>query len=44
MYDFIDDNPGVIAYSADYTNSPIVVASIDNFVSITEYLKSFTRS
>jgi acyl-CoA hydrolase len=34
LYDFIDDNPGVIAYSVDYTNSPIVVASIDNFVSI----------
>lgn len=34
LYDFIDDNPAVIAYSVDYTNSPIVVASIDNFVSI----------
>ncbi len=34
LYDFIDDNPGVIAYSVDYTNSPIIVASIDNFVSI----------
>jgi butyryl-CoA:acetate CoA-transferase len=34
LYDFIDDNPGVVAYQVDYTNSPIVVASIDNFVSI----------
>ena len=34
LYDFIDDNPGCIAYSVDYTNSPIVVASIDDFVSI----------
>jgi butyryl-CoA:acetate CoA-transferase len=34
LYDFIDDNPGVIAYSVDYTNDPNVVAQIDNFVSI----------
>jgi butyryl-CoA:acetate CoA-transferase len=34
LYDFIDDNPGTVAYSVDYTNSPVVVASIDNFVSI----------
>jgi butyryl-CoA:acetate CoA-transferase len=34
LYDFIDDNPGVIAYSVDYTNNPVVVAQIDNFVSI----------
>jgi acyl-CoA hydrolase len=34
LYDFIDDNPGVIAYSVDYTNSPVIVAQIDNFVSI----------
>ncbi len=34
LYDFIDDNPGMAAYSVDYTNSPIIVASIDDFVSI----------
>jgi len=34
LYDFIDDNPGVAAYSVDYTNNPVVVAQIDNFVSI----------
>ena len=34
LYDFIDDNPGIISYSVDYTNSPIVVAGIDDFVSI----------
>jgi len=34
LYDFIDDNPGVISYSVDYTNSPVVVAKIDDFVSI----------
>lgn len=34
LYDFIDDNPGVVAYSVDYTNDPVVIASIDDFVSI----------
>ena len=34
LYEFIDDNPGVIAYSVDYTNDPKIVAQIDNFVSI----------
>ncbi|MFY9323314.1 MAG: acetyl-CoA hydrolase/transferase C-terminal domain-containing protein, partial [Syntrophomonadaceae bacterium] len=34
LYEFIDDNPGVIAYSVDYTNNPYIVAQIDNFVSI----------
>ena len=34
LYDFIDDNPGIISYSVDYTNSPVVVAGIDDFVSI----------
>ncbi len=34
LYNYIDDNPGVISYSVDYTNSPVVVAQIENFVSI----------
>ncbi|MGE5403879.1 MAG: acetyl-CoA hydrolase/transferase family protein [Candidatus Saccharibacteria bacterium] len=34
LYEFIDDNPGVVAYSVDYTNSPSIVAQIDDFVSI----------
>lgn len=34
LYDFIDDNPGVVAYSVDYTNSPVIVARIDDFVSV----------
>jgi butyryl-CoA:acetate CoA-transferase len=34
LYDFIDDNPGVIAYSVDYTNNPVIVAQLDDFVSI----------
>jgi butyryl-CoA:acetate CoA-transferase len=34
LYDFIDDNPGVIAYSVNYTNNPIIVSQIHDFVSI----------
>lgn len=34
LYDFIDDNPGLAAYSVDYTNDPRVICQIDNFVSI----------
>lgn len=34
LYDYIDDNPGLAAYSVDYTNDPRVVAQIDDFVSI----------
>lgn len=34
VYDYIHDNPGVASYPVEYTNSPIIVAHIDNFVSI----------
>lgn len=34
LYDFIDDNPGVIAYSVNYTNNPIIVSQLHDFVSI----------
>lgn len=34
LYDYIDDNPGCVAYNVDYTNDPKVIAQIDNFVSI----------
>ncbi len=34
LYDYIDDNPGLAAYSVDYTNDPRIVAQIDDFVSI----------
>ncbi len=34
LYDFLDDNPGLASYSVDYTNNPVVIAQIDNFVSI----------
>ena len=34
LYDFMDDNPGLAAYSIDYVNNPAVIAMIDDFVSI----------
>ncbi len=34
LYAFIDDNPGVAAYSVDYTNHPEIVSKLDDFVSI----------
>ncbi|MDO4539571.1 MAG: acetyl-CoA hydrolase/transferase C-terminal domain-containing protein [Syntrophomonadaceae bacterium] len=34
LYDFIDDNPGVVSYSVDYCNDPSIIALIDDFVSI----------
>lgn len=34
LYDYVDNNQGLAAYSVDYTNDPKVVAQIDDFVSI----------
>jgi acyl-CoA hydrolase len=34
LYEYVDDNPGVVAYNVDYTNDPKVIAKIDNMVSI----------
>jgi len=34
LYDFIDDNPGVVSYSIDYVNNPFVIAQLDDFVSV----------
>lgn len=34
LYEFVDNNPGLAAYSVDYTNNPNVIAQIDDFVSI----------
>jgi butyryl-CoA:acetate CoA-transferase len=34
LYEFIDDNPSVVAYAVDYTNDPRIIMQIDNFVSI----------
>ncbi len=34
LYDFVDDNPGVLLYPCDYTNDPFVIAQNDNMVSV----------
>ncbi|MDR2543327.1 MAG: 4-hydroxybutyrate--acetyl-CoA CoA transferase [Treponema sp.] len=34
MYDFVDDNPGVIVLSGEYMNDPFIIALNDNQVSI----------
>lgn len=39
MYDFIDDNQGVIAYSVDYVNNPHIIAQNDNVISINACLE-----
>ncbi|MEN6326192.1 MAG: acetyl-CoA hydrolase/transferase C-terminal domain-containing protein [Syntrophomonas sp.] len=39
MYDFIDDNPGVVSYSVDYVNSPEIISQNDNVVSINACLE-----
>ncbi len=33
-YDFLDNNPGCMGCTVDYTNDPFVVGQIDNFMSI----------
>ena len=34
LYDFVDDNPGVMVCPCDYTNDPWVIAQNDNMVSV----------
>ncbi|MGE5403984.1 MAG: butyryl-CoA:acetate CoA-transferase [Candidatus Saccharibacteria bacterium] len=34
LYDFIDDNPQIMAATVDYTNDPRVIGQIDDFMSI----------
>ncbi|MEA4926581.1 MAG: butyryl-CoA:acetate CoA-transferase [Syntrophomonadaceae bacterium] len=34
LYDFIDNNPQVMAATVDYTNDPCVIGQLDNFMSI----------
>ena len=34
LYDYIDDNQGLMSYNVDYTNDPAIIASIDDFVAI----------
>ncbi|MEA1961353.1 MAG: acetyl-CoA hydrolase/transferase C-terminal domain-containing protein [Bacillota bacterium] len=39
MYDFIDDNQGVVACSVDYVNNPHVIAQNDHVISINACLE-----
>ena len=34
LYDWLDENPGVIALPIAYVNDPTVIASMDNFISL----------
>jgi butyryl-CoA:acetate CoA-transferase len=34
LYDWLNDNPGVITYPVSYVNSPEVIGQLENFVSI----------
>ena len=34
LYDWVDDNPGVIAAPLSYVNAPETIAQLDNMVSI----------
>lgn len=34
LYDFIDNNPQIMATTVDYTNDPCVIGLLDNFMSI----------
>lgn len=34
LYDWLDENPGVIALPIAYVNDPAVIASMDNFISL----------
>lgn len=34
LYDFLDDNPGIIAYPVEYTNNVETIAKLDNFISV----------
>ena len=34
LYDYIDNNPGILSYPVEYTNNVSIIAQLDNFVSI----------
>lgn len=34
LYDWLDDNPSVLAYPVDYVNNPSIIGKIDNMISI----------
>jgi len=39
MYDFMNNNPGLISYPVDYINNDEIIGQIDNFVSINNALQ-----
>ncbi|MGM9986275.1 MAG: acetyl-CoA hydrolase/transferase family protein [Bacillaceae bacterium] len=39
LYDFLDDNPSVLFYSASHVNSPYVIAQNDNMISVNTSLE-----
>ena len=39
VYDFIDDNPGVLMMDVGYTNDPYIISQNDNFVAINSALQ-----
>ena len=39
VYDFVDDNPGVECYGADYVNDPYIIAQNDNVVSVNAFME-----
>ena len=39
VYDFLDDNPGVLMMDVGYTNDPYVISKNDNFVAINSALQ-----
>lgn len=39
LYDFINDNPGVECYGADFVNDPHVIAQNDNVISVNAFVE-----
>ncbi len=39
VYDYVNDNPSVECYGADYVNDPYVIAQNDNFVSVNAFVE-----
>ena len=39
VYDFVDNNPGVECYGADYVNDPYVIAQNDNVLSVNAFVE-----
>lgn len=39
LYDFIDDNPSIECYGADYVNDPFVIAQNDQMISVNAFIE-----